>query len=62
MNNLAYYAIVYTVYGCVVVGYALVSSARIKKRLKKEEKRDLSKKAEAYGWDIIECEYTIEAV
>lgn len=33
-----------------------------KRKLKKEEKRDLSKKAEAYGWDIVECEYTIEAV
>ena len=28
---------------------------------KKSEKNDLKTKAEAYGWDIVECEYTIEA-
>lgn len=55
------YAIVYTIYGCAVIGYALVKSAKLKRRLKKEENRDLSKKAEANGWNIVECEYTIEA-
>lgn len=39
------YAIVYTIYGCAVIGYALVKSAKLKRRLKKEENRDLSKKS-----------------
>lgn len=29
---------------------------------KKPEKNDLKTKAEACGWNIVECEYTIEAV
>lgn len=56
------YAIVYMIYGGVVIGYALVRSAKLKRQLKKEEKRDLRRKAEANGWNIVECEYTIEAI
>lgn len=56
------YAIVYMIYGGVVIGYALAKSAKLKRQLKKEEKRDLRRKAEAKGWNIVECEYTIEAI
>ena len=38
-----------------------VRECKLKRKLKKEEVVDLSKKAEANGWQIVECEYTIEA-
>lgn len=39
-----------------------VRECKLKRKLKKEEVIDLKKKAEANGWQIVECEYTIEAI
>lgn len=57
------------VYGCAFGAEVLalkaaekIGDVNRKRKLKKEEKRDLSKKAEANGWNIVECEYTIEAI
>lgn len=55
------YAIVYGIYGAIVITNTIAIKVKLKRQLKKEEKRDLRKKAEANGWTIVECEYTIEA-
>lgn len=48
--------------GCGMTYIVDKTSEKITKAIhKKEENRDLSKKAEANGWNIVECEYTIEA-
>lgn len=56
------YAILYAIYGGVVIVPYLMAIAKYRKQLKKETRVDLRKKAEANGWNIVECEYTIEAI
>lgn len=54
-------------YGCTIGAEVMAAKAAEKliettrkRKLNRKEKEDLRKKAEANGWTIVECEYTIE--
>ena len=54
------YAAVCGVYAGAELAHDKIVKLNRKRKLKKEEQKDLQKKAEANGWTIVECYYDIE--